>query len=68
VRSEVGPAVAQPPAGTREDQLRADAVGRGGEQPLVIERVQSRKRAEARRAGRLDGRAQPFDDRSGGRQ
>ena len=68
VRGEVGAAVAQAPAGAREDQLRADAVGRGCEQALVVERVQAGERAEARRAGRLDGRAQPLDDRAGGRE
>ena len=30
-------------------QLRADAVGRGGEEPAVVERVQAREFAEARR-------------------
>ena len=62
VRGEVGPARAQAAALAREDQLRADAVGRGGEQAPVVERVEAGEGAEARRPGRLDGRAQALDD------
>ena len=68
VRGEVGAAVAQPAALPREDQLRADAVGGGGEKSAVAERMQARERAEALRAGRLDCRAQPVDDRPGRRE
>ena len=68
VRGEVGAAGAQRAALAREDQLRADAVGRGREQAPVVERVEARERAEARRARRLDGGAQPLDDRVGGRE
>jgi hypothetical protein len=68
VGGEIGPAVAQAPAGAGEDQLRADAVGRSREQSLAVQRMQPCERAEVRRSGRLDRRAQTFDDRSGGRQ
>ena len=68
VRGEVGAAVAQPSARARDDQLRPDAVGRGGEQALGVERMQPGERAEARRAGRLDRCAQALDDRVGRRE
>ena len=51
------------PRSARDDQLRADAVGRGREQPLRIERVQARERAESLRARRLDGGSETVDDR-----
>ena len=63
MRGEVGAAVAQAAARPREHQLRADTVGRGGEQALVVERVQAGEGAEAGRARRFDGRAQALDDR-----
>jgi len=66
VRGEVGAAVAKPAAGAREDQLRADAVGRRCEVALAVERVQRGEGAEAGRARRLDGGAQPLDDGRGG--
>ena len=62
VGGEVGSAVAQAVARAGDDQLRADAVGGRGEVALVVERMQPGERAEALRAGRLDGRAQPLDD------
>jgi hypothetical protein len=65
VRGEVGAARAQLPALAREDQLRADTVGRRGEQPLLVQRVEASERAEALRARRLDRRSQPLDDRAG---
>jgi hypothetical protein len=68
VRREVGAAVAQAAAGAGEDELRPDAVRRRREQPLVVERVQPGERAEPGRARRLDGRAEPIDDRAGGRE
>ena len=68
VRSQVGAAVAQAAALPREDQLRADAVGRGGEEAAVPKGVQAGKGTEALGAGRLDGRAEPVDDRPGRRQ
>ena len=68
VRGQVGAAVAQPPARAGEDELRADAVGRGGEEAALVERVQAREGAEARGARRLDGSAEALDDRAGGRQ
>src|SRR5207237_6245544 len=57
-----------PPTGASEDQLRADAVRGRREVAALVERVEPREGAEARRAGRLDGRAQPLDDGPGGRQ
>ena len=65
VRGQIGAAVAQPPAGAREHELRADAVRRGGEQPLVVERMQPGERPEPGRSRRLHGFAQPFDDGAG---
>ena len=63
VRGEVGAAVAERAAGAREDQLRADRVRRGGQQAGLVERVQPGEGAEAGRAGGLDSRAEPLDDR-----
>ena len=65
MRGEVGAARAERAARAGEDQLRADAVGRGREQPPLVERMQAREAAEPGRAGRLDRRAQPLDDRAG---
>ena len=62
MRGEIRAAGAQGPALPGEDQLRPDAVGRGGDESPVAERVERREGAEARRAGRLVRRAQPFDD------
>src|SRR3954452_5244924 len=61
--SEVGAAVAQATALARQDQLRADAVRRGRQQPAVIEGMHAGEGTEASRAGRLDGRAQTLDNR-----
>jgi hypothetical protein len=49
-----------------EHQLRADAVRRGGEEAVAVERVQPGKAAETLRAGGLGRRAQALDDRDGG--
>jgi hypothetical protein len=68
VGGEIGAAVAEPAALPRQDQLRADAVGRRGEQAVVVEGVQAGEGAEALRARRLDGRAEALDDRSCGRE
>jgi hypothetical protein len=65
MRREIGAAVAQPPSGAGEDELRSDTVRRGCEQPLVVERVQPGERAEPGRARGLDGLAQPLDDGAG---
>ena len=49
----------------RDDRLRPDRVGRGREQPPLVQRMQAREGAEARsRARRLGGRAEPLDDPS----
>ena len=72
VRGEVGAAPAELPGAAPEHELRADRVGRGGEQPPLVDREEARERAEAaldrRRAGRLDRGAQAVDDRLGGRE
>ena len=62
VRGHVGAAVPQRAALARDDRLRADRVGGGGEQAAVVERMEAREGAEAGRAGRLHGRAQALDD------
>ena len=58
------PDPAQPPCLAREDQLRAGPVHRGGQEAVVIERVEPGECSEPGRAGRLDGRAQTLDDRA----
>ena len=72
VGGEVGAAPAERPRAPCEDELRADRVRRGGEQPLVVEREQPRERAEradhAVRARRLDCGAQALDHGAGGRE
>ena len=68
VRGEVHAAPAELARTPLQHQLRADAVSGGGEQAPLVERVQPREAAEARRAGRLDGCAQAADDRVGGRE
>jgi hypothetical protein len=68
VGGEVGATVAQAPAGPREDELRADTVGRRGEEPLAVQWVEAGERAEPACAGRLDRSTQPFDDGAGGGQ
>src|SRR5262249_18463648 len=62
MRRQIGAAGAQGAALAREDQLRADAVGRGREEAAVTERMQRRKLPEAMGSGRLDRCAQPVDD------
>src|SRR5581483_10912393 len=62
VRGEVHPAGAEASGAPLQDQLRADAVGRGGEEAALVERVQAGEAAEAGRAGRLDRGAEPLDD------
>ena len=70
VGGEVGPAPAQLSGAAPEDELRADRVGRGGEQTPVVDREEARERAErardAGRGGRGDGPTQPVDDLASG--
>jgi hypothetical protein len=40
VRRQVLARVAQPPGPAREDELRPDAVGRGGEQQPLVQRIE----------------------------
>ena len=66
VRGEVAAGVAQPPGLAREDELRPDAVGRGREQALVVEREEPGEPAQRRTttavgARRLRRGAQPLD-------
>jgi len=68
VRSHVLAAEPERTAWLRNDWLRSDRVGRGGEIAPVAERMQSREGAELPRARRLDRRAEAFDDRSRGRE
>ena len=72
VCGQVDAAPAQLPGPSREHELRADAVGRGDEQALLIERVQpgegSERTHDTGRARRLDGRADAIDDRVRGRE
>ena len=63
VRGHVGAAVAQLPARARDDRLRPDRVDGGGQQPVLVERMEAGKGPEAGRAGGLDGGADPLDDR-----
>ena len=64
---EVGAAPAQPPGAPGEHELRADAVGRGGEQPSLVEREEAGEGTEG--AGDAwcrrfsDRRSEPLDDR-----
>ena len=51
------------PRAASQHQLRADPVGRGREQPPVVERMQPRERAEPGGPGRLDRGAKPLHDR-----
>ena len=62
VRGEVGAAVAEGAASPRENQLRADGVRGCGQQAGLVERMQTRERAEAGRASGLDSRAEALDD------
>ena len=47
VRRHVGAAVAEQAAGAGDHRLRADGVGRGGEEPMLVERVEGGEGAEA---------------------
>ena len=62
VGGEIHAAVTERAGAAVEEELRADAVGRRGEQAPVVECVEAGELAEARRAGGLDGGAQPPDD------
>ena len=68
VGGQVGADRAQPPGLAREHELRARAVHRGREEPLLVERVEAREGAESLRARRFDSGTQPFDDRIGERE
>ena len=72
MRGEVGTAPAQLPGAPPEHELGADRVGRGREQPPVVDGEEPRERAERARdggrRGRCDGRAQPLYDRVGRRE
>ena len=70
VRGEVGAAPTELSRSPAEDELRADRVGRGGEQALVVDRDEAGESPEAAddaaRPCRLHGVAQAADDRVGG--
>jgi hypothetical protein len=66
VGGHVGAARSQRAARPGDDRLGPDRVHRRRKQPPLVERKHARKGAEARSAGRLDGCAQPLDDRVGG--
>jgi hypothetical protein len=68
VRRHVGAAVAKQTAGAGDHRLRADRVGGGGEEPVIVERVKRGECAEPRGAGRLDRGAEAVDDRLGRRK
>src|SRR5262249_60173749 len=68
VGGEVHAACAKAAGAALEHELRADAVGRGGEVAGLVERVEPGEVAEAGRARRLDGRAKAVDDRVRGRE
>ena len=72
VRGQVAPGVGEPARALREDELRADAVRRRGQKPLVVEREEAGEPAEPARhgfrPGRLDRRPQPLDHLLGLRQ
>ena len=62
VRRHVGAAGAQSPAPARNHRLRPDRVRRRSQQPVLVERMKTRERAETARARGLDGSSQPLDD------
>ena len=68
VSGKVHAGPAQSPGSTREHELRADAVRRGGEKPTFVERIEAREPAEADGTGRCGGGAQALDDRLRGRE
>ena len=63
VRGEIGSARAERAALPRKDELRPDGVRGRGEEPIAVERVQTREGTEPGRTGRFDGRAEPLDHR-----
>ena len=63
VSGEVGAAGPETPPRTREDELRPDRVRRSSQESVSIQRMESSERAEAGRAGGLDCRPEPLDDR-----
>ncbi len=70
VRGEVGAAPAEPPRASREDELRADAVGRGRKEPLPVELEEAGEAAEPAggpgRGRRRDGLPEPLHHALGG--
>ena len=62
------PQLRSSPRSRATHRLRPDRVHRGREQAAIVERVEAGEGAEALRAGRLDRRAQPLDDRVRGRE
>src|SRR5207237_7198460 len=66
VGGQVHAAATKSPGAAVEQELRADAVGRRGEQPFLVEREEARERSEAGRAGGFDRGAKPLDDSVGG--
>ncbi len=63
VRGEIGSARAERAALPRQDELRPDGVRGRGEEPIAVERVQTREGSEPDRTRRFDGRAEPLDHR-----
>ena len=63
VRGEIGSARAERAALPGEDELRPDRVRGRGEEPIAVERVQTREGSEPCRTRRFDGRAEPLDHR-----
>ncbi len=59
---EIHTAPAQRAGAAVEEQLRADAVGGGGEEAALVERVEPGKLPEAGGPGGLDRSAQALDD------
>ena len=72
VRGEIRAAPAKAVAAAAQHELRADRVGRRGQQAMIVDREEPRKRAERAgdpgRRSRGDSRAEPIDDRVGGRE
>ena len=65
VRGEIHAPPAEPARAALQHQLRADAVGRGCEEAVVVEWVEAREVPEAPRPGGLDGRSEAPDDSVG---
>ena len=68
VRREVHSCPAQLSGAAGEHELRADAVGRGGEEARLVEWIDPGEAAEAGRACRRDGRAETLDQCLRGRE